>query len=91
MEHLFTSPVFTTPLDNGCITSQTFTPPMHSEFRQEQEQQQEEYIRPETYLQIYNKATKEFEKKSKGNSIKCAATYNVGLLQLSFAEYFNDV
>jgi hypothetical protein len=30
---------------------------MHSEFRQEQEQQQEEYIRSETYLQIYNKAT----------------------------------
>jgi hypothetical protein len=46
---------------NECITSQTFTLPMHSEFR-EQEQQQEEYIRPETYLQIYNKATKEFEK-----------------------------
>jgi hypothetical protein len=29
---------------------------MHSEFKQEQEEQQEEYIRPETYLQIYNKA-----------------------------------
>jgi PleD family two-component response regulator len=57
MEYQCTSPVFPTPLDNACITSQTFTPPMHSEFRQEQEQQEEEYIRPETYLQIYNKAT----------------------------------
>jgi hypothetical protein len=52
-----TSPVFTTPLGNECITSQTFTPPMHSEFKQEQEEQQEEYIRLDTYLQIYNKAT----------------------------------
>jgi hypothetical protein len=57
MEYQCTSPVSTTPLDNECITSQTFTPPMHSEFRQEQEQQQKEYLRPETYLQIYNKAT----------------------------------
>jgi hypothetical protein len=29
--------------------------------------------------------------KSKGHSSRCAATYNVGLRQLSFAEYFNDV
>jgi hypothetical protein len=59
MEYQYTLPVFTTPLDNECITSQTFTQPMHYEFRQEQkqEQQQEEYIRPETYPQIYNKAT----------------------------------
>jgi hypothetical protein len=28
MEYQCTSPVFTTPLDNECITSQTFTPPM---------------------------------------------------------------
>jgi hypothetical protein len=47
MEYQCTSPVFTNPLDNECITSQTFTPPMHSEFRQ-QEQQEEEYIRPVT-------------------------------------------
>jgi hypothetical protein len=57
MEYQCTSPVFTTPPHNECTTSQTFTPPMHSEFGQEQEEQQEEYIRPETYLQIYNKAT----------------------------------
>jgi PleD family two-component response regulator len=57
MEYQFTSPLFTTSLDNECITSQTFTPLMHSEFRQEQEEQQEEYIRPKMYLQIYNKAT----------------------------------
>jgi hypothetical protein len=57
MEYQRTSPVFTTPLDNECITSQTFTPPMHSECRHAQEKQEEEYIRPETYLQIYNKAT----------------------------------
>jgi hypothetical protein len=56
MEYQCTSPVFTTPLDNECITSQIFTPPMHSEFRQEQEEQREEYIWPETYLQIYKKA-----------------------------------
>jgi hypothetical protein len=31
MEYQCTSPVFTTPLDNECITSQTFTSPMHSE------------------------------------------------------------
>jgi hypothetical protein len=42
---------------NVLITSQTFTAAMHSAFRQKQEQQQEEHIRPETYLQIYNKAT----------------------------------
>jgi hypothetical protein len=59
MKYQCTSPVFTTPLDNECtcIKSQTFTLPMHSEFSQEQEQKQEEYIRPETYVQIYNKAT----------------------------------
>jgi hypothetical protein len=31
------------------------------------------------------------KKESKGHGSKCAATYNVGLHQLSFAEYFNDV
>jgi hypothetical protein len=58
MEYQCTSPVFTTPLDNECtsIMSQIFTPPMHSEFREEQEEQREEYIRPETYLHIYKKA-----------------------------------
>jgi hypothetical protein len=30
-------------------------------------------------------------KKSKGHSSKCAATYNLGLRKLSFAEYFNGV
>jgi hypothetical protein len=62
MEYQCTSPVLRTPLDNECITSQTFTLTMPSEFRQEQEEQEQEeqeqeYIGPKTHLQIYNKAT----------------------------------